>query len=268
MPLAQVPDPVFAQGMAGDGVAIDPTEGVLRAPCDGELVSMKDAKHAITLRTGAGVDVLVHVGIDTVALAGRGFERLVEPGGRVRAGDALVRFDLDLLAHEAKSLASPVLAIGGGRILRRAPEGPIAAGDFLLEVQAEAQSKSAASPAPASVARATCTVIVPFEHGLHARPAAQLAAALRPFPSDVRFVFRGREANARSTVAMMSLGVRAGEAIEAWAIGDDAGAALAMLERSFAPAPGVPAETKARAALPGRLAGVVASRGLAAGPCA
>ena len=73
MPLAEVPDPVFAQAMAGDGVAIDPTGNALHAPCDGEIVPMKDAKHAVTVRSASGIDVLVHVGIDTVKLAGEGF---------------------------------------------------------------------------------------------------------------------------------------------------------------------------------------------------
>ena len=86
MPLAEVPDPVFAERMAGDGVAIDPTAGALHAPCDGEIVPMKGAKHAVTLRAEPGIDILIHVGIDTVALAGEGFELLVSAGQRVRGG--------------------------------------------------------------------------------------------------------------------------------------------------------------------------------------
>src|SRR5215831_12392811 len=98
LPLEEAPDPVFAQRMASDGLAIDPVEGLLVAPCDGEIVPMKNAKHAVTLRAG-GVDILMHVGIDTVELGGRGFELLVAPGQRVRTGEPLLRFDLDLLAR-------------------------------------------------------------------------------------------------------------------------------------------------------------------------
>ena len=276
-PLAQVPDPVFAQAMAGDGVAIDPIEGILRAPCDGELLPMRDAKHAITLRSEAGVEILVHVGIDTVELAGRGFERVVEPGRRVAAGDVLVRFDLDVLAREARSLVSPVVVASGGRVMRRASAGRIAAGEFLLEIEPTAtQARSAPSQPAITQARASCTFIVPFDHGLHARPAAQLAAALRPFASDVRLVLRGREANARSTVSMMALGARAGDAIEAHATGDDAGAALAALERLLSPGDAPrgrtpkadPAAVRPGGASPSRIEGVIASRGLAMGPCA
>src|SRR5688500_4384443 len=119
VPLAEVPDAVFAQGMAGEGLGIDPTAGVVHAPCDGEVLPMRDAKHAVTVRTAGGVDVLVHVGIDTVSFRGRGFERLAVPGARVRAGDLLLRFDLDAVALAAPSLVSPVILASGGSIERR-----------------------------------------------------------------------------------------------------------------------------------------------------
>src|SRR5206468_282828 len=95
-PLAEVPDPVFAEGMMGDGVAIDPLEGVLHAPCDGEVIQLHRARHALTLRTAEGLEVLVHLGLETVALAGEGFEAHVREGERVSAGQKLISFDLDL----------------------------------------------------------------------------------------------------------------------------------------------------------------------------
>src|SRR5436305_3478147 len=72
-PLERVPDPVFAQKMVGDGLSIDPTDSVLVAPCDGEIVLVHAANHAVTLRTLQGVELLMHVGIDTVGLKGQGF---------------------------------------------------------------------------------------------------------------------------------------------------------------------------------------------------
>jgi glucose-specific phosphotransferase system IIA component len=71
-PLERVPDPVFSQKLAGDGISIDPTDNVLRAPCPGEIVQQHAANHAVTLKTAGGVEVLMHVGIDTVALRGQG----------------------------------------------------------------------------------------------------------------------------------------------------------------------------------------------------
>ena len=80
-PLDEMDDEVFASRMLGDGVAIDPTEGVLHAPCDGEIGAMPETAHAVTIRAGNGAEILLHVGVDTVALKGEGFEALV-PDGR------------------------------------------------------------------------------------------------------------------------------------------------------------------------------------------
>jgi len=264
--LADVPDPVFAGAMAGDGLAIDPLEGTLRAPCDGEVVPMQGAKHAVTLRTAEGIDILVHVGIETVALKGEGFEMLVVPGDRVREGDVLLTFDMDRIARRATSLVTPIIVASGGRVVSRAPAGPVRAGDFLMELQAE----GAAAASSASGTQASRRMRVPFDHGLHVRPAAQIAAALRPFVAEVTIHAGGRGGNARSTVALMSLGVRCGETVEVRGVGDDAAQAIAALEALLAPE--LPAAVRAEArpaaratADARRVEGVVASRGVAIG---
>src|SRR3954454_7013686 len=102
--LERVPDPVFAQKMVGDGLSIDPTDSVLVAACDGEVVALHAAGHAVTLRTAEGIEVLMHIGIDTVTLKGEGFRPCVAVGEQVQAGDELIAFDLDFLATHAKSL--------------------------------------------------------------------------------------------------------------------------------------------------------------------
>src|SRR4051794_23826264 len=112
-PLAEVPDAVFAEGMMGDGVAIDPFDAVLFAPCDGEVIQLHRARHALTIRTPQGLEILVHLGLETVGLAGAGFEAHVREGARVTAGQKLISFDLDLLALKARSLISPVLMTNG-----------------------------------------------------------------------------------------------------------------------------------------------------------
>src|SRR6188508_3291673 len=96
-PLERVPDPVFAQKMVGDGISIDPTDSVLLAPCDGEVVALHAAGHAVTLRTPDGAEILLHIGIDTVALKGEGFRPQVKRGDKVKAGTPLIEFDLDFL---------------------------------------------------------------------------------------------------------------------------------------------------------------------------
>ena len=103
-PLAEVPDAVFANAMLGEGAAVDPLDSELRAPCDGEVISIAASRHAVALRTATGAEILLHLGIDTVGLAGEGFEMRVRKGERVRVGDLLVRFDLDAVARRAPSM--------------------------------------------------------------------------------------------------------------------------------------------------------------------
>jgi phosphocarrier protein FPr/phosphocarrier protein len=115
VPLDEVPDAAFAKAMLGDGVAIDPVSPELRAPCDGEIISVAAARHALALRSAAGAEILLHVGIDTVALGGEGFQVHVRKGDRVRAGDPLLTFDLDRVARTAPSLMTPVIITNGER---------------------------------------------------------------------------------------------------------------------------------------------------------
>src|SRR5580698_5310960 len=134
--LDEVPDPVFAERMLGDGLAIDPTSGILVAPCAGEIITLPASAHAVSIRTDRGIDVLIHVGIDTVHLGGRGFEARVRPGAIVRAGDELIRFDLDVVARGAKSLMTPIVvtSMEGLQLLRCRPAGAVSTGDLLFEI--------------------------------------------------------------------------------------------------------------------------------------
>jgi phosphocarrier protein FPr/phosphocarrier protein len=283
--LDEAPDEVFANRMLGDGVAIDPTEGTLFAPCDGEVLVLPASRHAVTLRAAPGCEILLHIGIDTVALGGEGFRAHTRQGAQVRTGDALVSFDLDLLARRAKSVLTPVIVTADGdfRIQKQTLGRAVAVGDFLMELApsaAASAAKAVTAAAPSAVVR---RLTVRFEHGIHARPAALLAAALKQLAADVRIVARGREANARSTVALMALGVQRGEDIEIRAAGPDASNAVSTLAAAFAAAGGSADEPPAAArapprvtaavapaarapATPGELPGVIASAGLALGP--
>ena len=228
-PLEEAPDEVFARGLLGDGLAIDPTSATLCAPCDGELIVIAAARHAVTLRTPQGCEVLLHVGIDSVELGGQGFELHVQQGARVRAGERLLSFDLDLLARRARSVLTPVIvtADSGFRIVRRSSGCELAVGNLLMEVASQAQEVSApAAPGDATTVR---RLKVGVEHGIYTRPAALLADAVRSLAADVRIAAHGREANARSIVALMALGVERGEEIEIRATGPDATVAVQAL---------------------------------------
>ncbi|MGR5940355.1 PTS sugar transporter subunit IIA [Bacillus pacificus] len=107
--IEEVPDPVFAGRMMGDGVAIDPTEGVVVSPVDGEIVQLFHTKHAIGIKAKNGTEILIHVGLETVKMEGESFEAHVSEGQAVKAGDKLISFDLELIREKAKSTITPIV---------------------------------------------------------------------------------------------------------------------------------------------------------------
>lgn len=110
VPMTEAKDETFSSCMLGSGVVICPENGVVKAPCDGEItVFMKDSKHAVGIKTGFGLELLLHIGVDTVTLKGEGFESQLKQGMKVKAGDVLVRFDKELV--EAKGLNTDVIMI-------------------------------------------------------------------------------------------------------------------------------------------------------------
>ena len=107
--LQEVPDDAFAQKMLGDGFAITPEENVIKAPCAGEIVQIFSTGHAVGIQTEEGLEVLVHIGIDTVKLDGEGFEKLVKNGDQVEVGTPLIEVDLDFIKENAPSITTPVI---------------------------------------------------------------------------------------------------------------------------------------------------------------
>lgn len=107
--ITEVPDAVFSEKYVGDGVAIYPTEGKVYSPVDGEIMLMAETGHAIGIKTKEGYEILIHVGLDTVAMNGEGFENLISVGDKVRSGQLLVNFDLELVKARAKSTVSPIV---------------------------------------------------------------------------------------------------------------------------------------------------------------
>jgi glucose-specific phosphotransferase system IIA component len=107
--LKEVPDKIFANKLVGDGVAFIPERGELVAPVEGEVVHVYPTRHAIGLRTKEGLEVLLHIGIDTSKLQGKGFEAMVKEGDQVQPGQLLIRFDLNYIRDNSKSLATPMV---------------------------------------------------------------------------------------------------------------------------------------------------------------
>jgi PTS system glucose-specific IIA component len=109
IPLSEVPDPVFAEKMAGDGLAINPTGNVVVAPADGELTLVFNTKHAFAMTLDNGIELLVHIGIDTVSLNGEGFDQLAEQGTKVKAGTPILKINSKFIKEKGFSLITPVL---------------------------------------------------------------------------------------------------------------------------------------------------------------
>lgn len=273
-PLAELPDPVFAERMLGDGIAIDPSEGRLVAPADGVVTSIHPAKHAVTIDADGGAVLLLHIGLETVALAGDGFTTHVTPGQRVAVGDLLVTFDLDAVARRARSLVTPLVVTNGDafEIVSFSPAGPVKAGQPLLVLRALQKAEQADTPVAIT---ATREIRLPLAHGLHARPAARLAALAAQFDAQVEFMAEGRSASARSPVAMLALALSHGASLRLQGSGPQAAEAVAALAEliesgmgELLPIPVAPPTPPPSpiAPLPSRLQGVGAVPGLAIGP--
>lgn len=134
--ISEAPDEAFAGRMMGDGAMVVPEEATVYAPEDGKVSFVFDTKHAIGFETAEGTALLLHMGIDTVNLGGKGFEVFVKDGDEVKKGDALMKLDLEYLKNNAPSLASPVLCteLAENQKVRLLKSGSIEAGEALLAI--------------------------------------------------------------------------------------------------------------------------------------
>ena len=109
VPLSQVPDPTFSEGMLGDGIAILPSSGTVCAPCSGTVENMFETGHAVCLKAENGAEILIHVGLETVGLAGKCFKICVKNGQKVKKGQKLMEADLDGIRRAGLETVTPVV---------------------------------------------------------------------------------------------------------------------------------------------------------------
>ncbi|MDP1829955.1 MAG: phosphoenolpyruvate--protein phosphotransferase [Archangium sp.] len=292
VPLAEVPDEVFAQLLVGDGLAIDPTSSQVLAPIGGTISQLHQARHALAITSVEGVEVLIHVGLDTVTLKGHGFTSLAKLGDVVVPGQPLIRFDADVVGRAARSLITVVVVtnLKDGQRLMPTKAREVVAGSSVLLTLELAGARATRSPSPAVAARGvtiaaapsvttgtvvrSAPIVLPNPSGLHARPAAVLAQQAKHFVSTVR-LFRGTaSANLKSVVSVMGLSTHQGDAVVVEASGADATEAIAALsktlregsgEASMAPLPAVVPVVKRASSRSGVFEGVSASPGLVLG---
>ncbi len=136
LPLEQVKDPLFADKVMGDGAAIEPQDGTLYAPVSGTVATIFDTKHAIGYKLDNGADVLMHIGMDTVELEGKGFDLDISVGDKVQAGQLIGKIDLSYIKTQGKEVTTPVLltTMDEYKIEFVKTEGPVNVGDVLYKI--------------------------------------------------------------------------------------------------------------------------------------
>jgi phosphocarrier protein FPr/phosphocarrier protein len=262
VPLATVPDPVFAQKMVGDGISIDPISDELLAPLPGKVTQLHRANHAATITGESGLQVLLHIGLDTVMLRGEGFTPLVKEGDMVATGQPLIRFDPLVVGAKAASLLTQMVIANGDLVTRYVPAtGLVTAGKdtaLSLELVGSEPAEETGSTAGAIVSD---EVTLPNPAGLHARPAAVVAVEAKKYKSDIRLLRGGDSANAKSIVSLMGLATKFGDKVRVQAAGPDAGEAAAAIARLLAAGSGEkPGDAPAAAPAAASPAPVAASR--------
>lgn len=282
--IEDVPDPVFASKMVGDGLSIDPISPFLLAPCSGKVLQIHPSCHALTIKSPKGPEILMHVGLDTVGLKGEGFKPLVSQGDEVVAGDRLLEFDADLIACKSRSLLTEILVTNLELVdSLEVKHGQASAGkttvlvinlreDFTTPQNNETNSAEEYIYSP--------PIVVRNPQGIHARPAAALVNAAKRFKSRIELLRGSQSANCKSVVAIMSLQVDCGDTVKLQASGPDQDAAVKELTKAIrsglgeavGAAPSAPAEPSGPAAeanaapiIDGVYKGIPASPGLALG---
>lgn len=136
VPLSQVPDEVFASGTLGEGVGIIPTVGKVIAPCDGEISTVMDTMHAVGISAASGLELLVHVGLNTVELNGKHYNCKVAEGDKIKKGDVLIEFDINAIKAAGYQMHTPVLVTNSDEYVSilNIASGNVKAGEDLISI--------------------------------------------------------------------------------------------------------------------------------------
>lgn len=224
-------DPVFAGRVVGDGVLIEPTSNLLVAPFAGTITQLHKAGHAIAIKSADGIEVLMHIGIDTVTLAGKGFASQVALQDAVQPGQPLIRFDLEAIHSAGLSSQTAILVTTGQTVTPPMDEPSVNAGVDIATRVTSTDTEASSDEPKTNQATLTADVIVPNPQGFHARPAAQLVQVVKQFQSSVRLtnLDNDHSANANSVTAIMGLETQRQTRLHIDVSGSDASDALVAI---------------------------------------
>ena len=132
IPLEEVPDPVFSQKMMGEGIAVQPSGGHVYAPFSGEIIMITPTKHAIAIRAKSGVEVLIHLGLETVSLKGEGFQLAVKEGEQVEMGQLLIEVDWAYIEQHVEHTITPIIVTNNDKEITSSGKGSCIQGETVL----------------------------------------------------------------------------------------------------------------------------------------
>ena len=233
-PIEATPDQAFADKVLGNGIVIDPLGAQVLAPISGEIISIAQTRHALTIKHKSGLELLIHVGIDSVALKGQGFECLCKLGQNVSVGEPLLSFDPHFLSKYVKSLMTPLIVLNSEAfdVIPLSQNSSVTPSEDVIRVEPKNAKPltSVSHAAELDTDYEVSSIKLNITNGIHARPAAQIVECVKPFKAKVEIGMGSRFVSASSISALMLLGAKQGDNINIRAIGPDAKAAIAALK--------------------------------------
>lgn len=225
VPMIKIKDPVFSSKTLGIGFGINPTSNLLKSPIKGRVVQLHKSKHAITIESdsesNSGIQILLHIGIDTVTLRGEGFEAKVQVGDEVNIGQDLIEFDLDFIMTKGLDLTTILVCLNSETKdynIKAVDEYELVNSSDNFEVITK--SKNIIKSVNSNLSNSS-NYKIELVSGMHARPAAKIAAFVKNSNSTVTFSKNNNKASATSIVSMLSLGIEKNDVITISALGDD-----------------------------------------------
>lgn len=232
VPLSQVPDPAFAEKVLGEGIAINPQENIVRSPIEGRVKIVNKFNHAVVVERD-GLEIMVHIGIESVELAGAGFSLLVKKGDRVNIGTPIIEFDRNFVGRKAKSNLIIVLATNShGMDFEFTDATAVENSEFLFSIESNAETEKTLGEITIPNLDTILTsdkIEILNPNGLHARPAAMIANMASKSKAKLTLIKNGIGVDAKSLVAIMGLNIFPGDTIQVSAHGTDAAAALSEM---------------------------------------
>ena len=235
--IENVADPVFAEKMLGDGLAIRPLLGISKvvAPFNGTIQTVHSSQHAVGLVSEQGIEILIHVGIDTVKLEGKGFKSFVKEGDIVKKGDVLLEADFEFLSKNAPSIDTIMVFtnLSDNQKLAHTTKVDVEAQEEIVAIVDSGASSVLETADNTEEAIVKSDVKVLNHTGIHARPASFIMNVANKFKSKIDLSLNGKTGNAKSVISILGLGAKKNDVIEITAKGSDAQESVNMLVKSF-----------------------------------